>query len=85
MEQYFENFIPTSSHDSSQTKAKTEFEKHAKETLSVEQISGTLYAFGSELACLRLARAYQNCGDRAAADYSENLETWYFRLETRFS
>jgi len=63
-------------------KAKTEFEKHAKETLVVEQIAGALYAFGSELACLRLAQAYRHCGDRAVSNYSEPRETWFFRLET---
>jgi len=63
-------------------KAKKEFEKHAKETLTVEDISDTLYAFGSELACLRLAQVYRYCGDRAAMGFSKNLNTWYFRLET---
>ena len=63
-------------------KAKTEFEKHAKETLAVEQIADALYAFGSELACLRLAHAYRYCGDRAVANYSEPRKTWFFRLET---
>jgi hypothetical protein len=64
------------------TKAKREFEKHAKESLDVVSLGGALYAFGSELACLRLERAYRYCGDRAGADFSENRQTWYFRLET---
>jgi hypothetical protein len=66
-------------------KAKREFEKHAKQTLDVQQIGGALYAFGSELACLRLERAYRYCGDRAHADYSPARDTWYFSLETRYS
>lgn len=62
--------------------AKTEFEKHAKELLEVKQLGGAIYAFGTELACLRLMNVYRNCGDRAASGFSENLKTWYFRLET---
>ena len=62
--------------------AKSEFEKHAKELLEVKQLGGAIYAFGTELACLRLSHAYRNCGDRAASGFSENLKTWYFRLET---
>jgi hypothetical protein len=63
-------------------KAKTEFEKYAKETLTVEEIAGAIYAYGSELACLRLAQVYRYCGDRAAANYSKSRDTWFFRLET---
>lgn len=63
-------------------KAKQEFETHAKETLDVQSLSGALYAFGSELACLRLANTYRSSGDRADSGFSQNLKTWYFRLET---
>jgi hypothetical protein len=63
-------------------KAKVEFEKHAKETLDLKELGGALYAFGSELACLRLSKVYRHCGDRAASGFSENMKTWYFRLET---
>jgi hypothetical protein len=63
-------------------RAKSEFEKHAKETLELKELGGSVYAFGSELACLRLFYVYRNCGDRAASGFSENLKTWYFRLET---
>jgi len=62
-------------------KAKAEFERYAKETLSVEDIAGSLYAFGSELACLRLLNVYRNCGDAVKVAYSENQNTWFFRLE----
>lgn len=62
-------------------RAKREFEIHAKENLVVEEISGTVYAFGSELACLRLLNTYRHCGDRVAAKFSENKKTWFFRLE----
>lgn len=63
-------------------RAKTEFEKYAKETLELKELSGAIYAFGSELACLRLFYVYRNCGDRANSGFSENLKSWYFRLET---
>lgn len=63
-------------------RAKSEFEKHAKEALEVRDIGGAVYTFGSELACLRLFYVYRNCGDRAFAGFSENLKSWYFRLET---
>jgi hypothetical protein len=63
-------------------RAKTEFENHTKETLDVQSLGGALYAFGSELACLRLAKAYRHCGERADYGFSQNLKTWYFRLET---
>jgi hypothetical protein len=62
-------------------RAKNEFERHAKEVLSVEEIGGTLYAFGSELACLRLLNAYRYCGDAVKTAYSENQNSWFFRLE----
>ena len=63
-------------------RAKAEFEKHAKETLELKELGGAIYAFGSELACLRLFYKYKNCGDRANSGFSDNLKTWYFRLET---
>lgn len=63
-------------------RAKTEFEKYAKETLELKELGGSMYAFGSELACLRLFHSYRYCGDSAAFDFSENLKSWYFRLET---
>jgi hypothetical protein len=62
-------------------KAKVEFERYSKEPLSVEEIAGTIYAFGSELACLRLLNVYRDCGDAVKAAYSENQKTWFFRLE----
>jgi hypothetical protein len=64
------------------TRAKNDLEKIAKETLELKQLGGALYAFGSELACLRLFHKYRYCGERAAAGFSDNMKTWYFRLET---
>lgn len=63
-------------------RTKTEFENHAKEALELKELGGAIYAFGSELACLRLFHKYRNCGDRADSGFSENLKSWYFRLET---
>ena len=62
---------------------KREWEEIAREPLNeVRQIKGAVYAFGSELACLRLERQYRWC-KRARALYSENLSTWTFELELR--
>lgn len=63
-------------------RAKAEFEKHSKEPLEVENLGGALYAFGSELACLRLFYKYRYCGDRANFGFSQNLNSWFFCLET---
>lgn len=63
-------------------KFKQTFEQHAKETLELVQLSGAIYAFGSELAVLRLDKVYREFGDRVDSGFSENLKSWYFRLET---
>lgn len=52
---------------------------YAKETVCVEEIAGTIYGFGSELATLRLLKQYMQC-DNVAQGYSENLKTFYFTL-----
>lgn len=62
-------------------RAKAEFGKYAEEPIDVQNIGGTFYAFGSELACLRIFYAYRRSGEAAACDFSKNLNTWYFRLE----
>lgn len=53
----------------------------AGEKLKVQQTSGAYYAFGSELACLRLFFAYRYSAAKATVAQSQNLNTWYFRLE----
>lgn len=53
----------------------------AKETVKVEEVAGTIYGFCSEIAALRLANQYRNSGDTAKADFSKNLNTWFFRIE----
>lgn len=57
------------------------------ETVQVSQIKGTLYVYGSELACLRIFAVYNGKGNGALANkntrvkYSENLKTWFFSLD----
>lgn len=53
----------------------------AGEKIDVNQINNTLYGFGSELATLRLLKAYRYA-DKARQGYSENLGTFYFALDT---
>ena len=55
--------------------AEMEWSKVAKEVVIVKEVCGILYGFGSELACLRLYKAFQGKGHVA---FSDNLCTWYF-------
>lgn len=67
-------------------RAEKTFTQYAKaEPIRVEQIGGALYAFGSELACLRIFHAYRHCVrlDSVRFAWSENLRTFYFSLELR--
>lgn len=52
----------------------------SQETLEIRSIGGCLYAFGSEVATLRLLKKYRE-SKNARADYSVNLRTFYFSLE----
>lgn len=62
-----------------------DWSKIAKETVKVEQIGGAIYAFGSEIATLRLFHAFRKTDENLIhADYSVNMKTWFFRLETRY-
>lgn len=62
-------------------KTKKEFEKIAKKPLEVEYIKGAYYAYGSELAVLRLNKVYSQKGESA---FSKNLNKWYFKLNVDF-
>lgn len=67
-------------------KTKKEWEKIAKEKIEVEEIKGTIYGFGSELATLRIFMKYTNKGknnpsSKFDADYSSNMKKFYFRME----
>lgn len=58
-------------------RAKSEYSAIAGEPVRVEAIGGTLYAYGSEIATLRLFRKMPNMRQ----GYSANLETFYFSVE----
>ena len=55
-------------------RATQEWQGYAGEPIRVEEIGGVLYAFGSELACLRLEHKMR-CG---RAKFSTNLNTWTY-------
>lgn len=54
-----------------------------EEKIEVEILAGVRYAFGSELACLRLAYGYRGATN-IRMGYSENRQTWYFCLEPKY-
>lgn len=62
---------------------KADWQEMAKEAIDLQVISGTPYAFCSEIAALRIANKYpkQIFEGKAKAAYSENRKTWFFRLE----
>jgi len=55
------------------------------EDVKIEHITSCIYAFGSELACLRIFAKYNANGavhnKNARVGYSENQTSWYFVLE----
>lgn len=51
--------------------------EYAGEAITVEDIAGVLYAFGSELAMLRLEHRMRV----GRAEYSSNLKTWSYTTE----
>ena len=57
------------------------------ENVSVEEIGGTLYVFGPELATLRIFAKYLSNGSvqnpKVRVGYSENMKSNYFSLEMR--
>lgn len=65
--------------DSLAESAAREWSPIAGEALTVENIGGCLYAFGSELACLRLEHKWNV--PHARARYSEPRASWFFCLE----
>jgi hypothetical protein len=58
-------------------RTQAEYSRIAGEPVTVEQIGGTIYAFGSELATLRLFRKMPNMRQ----GYSENMKTFYFSVD----
>lgn len=63
----------------------TDWSKVAGETIRVEVMEEDIYAFGSELACLRLEHHFKRGICETDAEYSKNLQTWYFLLRKVYS
>jgi len=63
-----------------EARAKSTWQPFAGEPITVEDMGGAMYAYGSELAMLRLEHKMM-CG---RAKYSENLKTWYYVLERKY-
>jgi len=61
------------------------FNNMAREPVELENVSGTLYVFGSELATLRIFAKYNANGahpnSKARVGHSVNLGKFYFALE----
>lgn len=69
--------------ESQLNKLKIFVQVYAKETVTVEQRGSAVYVYGSELACLRIFKKYVEAGnENIKCDYSTNLNTHYFRIET---
>ena len=62
-----------------------QWKKVAGEVLSIEVMEEDIYAFGSELACLRLEHHFKNGVCETDVAYSTNLQTWYFLLRKVYS
>ena len=60
-----------------------EFLRIAGASGTTELVSGVFYFYSTELAVLRLLKAYRTV-EKAHANFSVNLSTHYFRLETDF-
>ena len=61
-------------------------ESYSLEPMRVEKIKGALYAYGSELAMLRLIHRYLHTValGKARGGYSHTLETHYFSLDVSY-
>lgn len=62
-----------------------QWEKTAGESISIEVMEEDIYAFGSELACLRLEHHFKKGICETDVAYSTNLQTWYFLLKKVYS
>jgi hypothetical protein len=55
---------------------------YAEEPVTVEKVRGTLYVYGSELACRRIEYTFRHTPKgRTSFGYSKNLGTWFFGLD----
>ena len=66
--------------DKQLNRIKSDFENYAGETIEIKNISNALYAFGSELATLRILKKYQHA-QNVTQGYSEPYKTHYFCLD----
>lgn len=62
-----------------------QWEKTAGESISIEVMEEDIYAFGSELSCLRLEHHFKKGICETDVAYSTNLQTWYFLLKKVYS
>lgn len=61
-----------------------DFKKYAgSEEITTSSMGSTVYAFGSELAALRIGNHFSLAmhESKARVEYSENLRTWVFSLQ----
>ena len=61
-----------------------DFEKIAEHTGCTEIVCGCLYHYTAEIGTLRLLKKYR-MNEKADCGYSENLKSYYFRLETNLT
>lgn len=64
-----------------ETRAAQEWTKLAGEKVTCELLGDTIYAFGSELACLRLFNKFYGSPNAKAA-FSTNRNAWYFSKDS---
>lgn len=67
-----------------EVRAAQEWTRLAQEPVTVEIISGHMYAFGTELATLRLFKKFHK-GEGVDCGYSVNLGTHYFSLPRKYA
>ena len=60
-------------------KHKKEWSILAGESVEIRIYENDIYAFGSELACLKLYYKFRNCEvDKIKVDFSKQLGSWFF-------
>jgi hypothetical protein len=59
---------------------KNDLERIASETITIEVIHDVIYVYCSEIASLRLLKAYRKAKN-ADAGFSENLNTFFFNID----
>ena len=60
-------------------KHKKEWSILAGEIVEIKIYENDIYAFGSELACLKLYHKFRNCEvDKIKVDFSKQLGSWFF-------